>query len=478
MAAADCPSTTKVEEEETGSADASRILAALPTEAAVGAIVCDVGDLKAVFEAVRPHGLARQKAVTAHSGSQKAVHLTIEGAALMLSGEIPRDLQSLMDEGKAKFVPGLRLGAQKYRPVASAKIPCPAPTQAAEAGFKFIELFAGIGGFHVGCAAAGGHCVLASEIDIDSQEAYAMNFGGDHLFGDVTSIPTSEFPAHNILTAGFPCQPFTRRGERKAFQDPRGQVFFEIPRVLKAAQPEGFFLENVWNLQYTGGGHWSHEDEEQVFGYDFKIVLKALESVGYVVRTKMLCASGWVPQKRQRVYLVGFREDLAAEALKKFEWPSPPGGGKVRDVLQSKDCDDVLQCELTETQWTAVQKSSSWTSGGERLRYAKLDGVAQTLTSSYKSSYATVAELIGPSESGLARPRFFTHRECARLMGFPEDHVLANDRSLNRRYTQLGNAVCPPLIAAVARNLATSLGFKDVAEDAHCNLTKRRRIND
>jgi len=229
--------------------------------------------------------------------------------------------------------------------------------------------------------------------------------------------------------------------------------------VLRAVQPEGFLLENVWNLQYTGGGSWSKDEDTHVLGEDFKRVLQALDQAGYEVITQMLCASGWVPQKRQCIYFVGFRKDLAEKALAAFEWPVPPGGGGVvRDIMEPVDSEAAKLCELTQKQWAAVQNSSTWAKGGEQLRVARLDSLAQTLTSSYKSSYAQTSELVAPAR-GSTRPRFYSHRECARLMGFPESHDLGCYRSLNRRYTQLGDAVCPPLIHAIAWNLLTSLGL-------------------
>ncbi|CAE8594511.1 unnamed protein product, partial [Polarella glacialis] len=308
-----------------------------------------------------------------------------------------------------------------------------------------------IGGFRRALEPLGGRCLFSSEIDVDCQEAYALNFGSEALFGDITTVATEALPRHDILTAGFPCQPFARRGERQGFEDSRGELFYEIIRALRAGKPAGFILENVWNMQFLDGGQWDKDKEKWVFGDIFKKVLACLEQAGYQVRTETLFAQGWVPQDRERVYIVGFRSDLAEAALQAFEWPAPPGagGGVVRDVLELPGTDETASCELTETHWATVQKSSTWQSGGEKLRFVNLDGVASTLTASYRSSYASTAELVGPAETGLGRPRFFTRRECARLMGFPEEHVFGNQHSANRAYRQLGNAVCPPVIRAV-----------------------------
>jgi len=168
-----------------------------------------------------------------------------------------------------------------------------------------------------------------------------------------------------------------------------------------------------------------------------------------------------VPQDRERVFIVGFRDDLAARACQTFEWPAPPpgGGGTVRGVLEKSGSVEAKSCELTEPQWSAVQRSSTWQSGGAGHRFVDPEGLASTLTASYRSSFANVAQLVGPAESGRERPRFFTRRECARLMGFSDDHALGNLQCPNRAYHQLGNSVCPPLIQAIASKLLHALGL-------------------
>lgn len=422
----------------------------------VGALVCDKTQLRHVFDACRASALVQPKGAVP-IGEQMAVHLTLEGAARMCADRAPVELQALLDKGAAEFVPGLRKGAasQTYRGSATAP-----PRSSAEAStFTFIDLFAGIGGFRRGLEAVGGRCVFASEIDTDCQETYALNFGGAHLFGDITAIDTEEFPSHDILTAGFPCQPFSRRGGRGGFDDGRGGLFLEIPRVLRARRPAGFLLENVWNLQYIDGGQWDKDEKKCVLGSAYTFIMQSLEKCGYSVVSKVINAKGWVPQDRKRIYLVGFRQDLAARAAAAFQWPEPPGGGHLRDVLEQPTSADAIDCELTESQWAAVQRSSTWQSGGPNFRFADLAGLATTLTASYKASFANVAQLVAPRGDAGCRPRFFTPRECARIMGFGEQHVIGNPNSPNRAYHQLGNAVCPPLVEAIARSLVTSLGL-------------------
>eukprot|EP00928_Gymnodinium_smaydae_P060457 TRINITY_DN4412_c0_g2_i1.p1 TRINITY_DN4412_c0_g2~~TRINITY_DN4412_c0_g2_i1.p1 ORF type:complete len:496 (+),score=113.59 TRINITY_DN4412_c0_g2_i1:124-1488(+) len=437
----------------------------------VGALVCDVADLPRAFDAVRVRALARRRAVKPYDG-RKAIHLTIEGAALLRSGKAPPEVQELLNEGRVHFVPGLRVGAQPYRGGGGAGAAGKAADAAAlqadgKRGFRFIELFAGIGGFRRALEPLAGRCVFSSEIDVDCQEAYASNFGPGELYGDITEVPSDRIPEHDLLTAGFPCQPFSRRGEQQGFDDPRGELFYEITRALRAGQPAGFILENVWNMQFIDGGQWDKDESKWVYGAVYEQVMSCLRQAGYRVLSKQLSAEGWLPQKRERVYIVGFRDDLAEAAISRFQWPQPPagGGGCVRDILEPAGSEEARACELSDVQWAAVQRSSTFRSGGEQLRFACLDGKAATLTASYRSSYETTAELVGPADAGLSRPRFFTRRECARLMGFPETHAFANANGPNRAYRQFGNAVCPPLIQAVARNLLLSLGL-DHASDA------------
>eukprot|EP00913_Durusdinium_trenchii_P011055 g10378.t2 len=367
--------------------------------------------------------------------------------AMQRSFSPPRGaINKLLREGSVEFLPGLRLGAQR----------CRGPARSAEKAlasnsscFAFVELFAGIGGFRWALEALGGQCVFASEIDVDCQDAYAANFGSEDLYGDITAVDAKVVPSHELLTAGFPCQPFTRRGERLGFEDARGELFFEVLRILHSCKPKAFLLENVWNMQFLDGGHWDADPQKCVFGEVYK-----------KVQSKQINSDGWVPQKRERLYFVGFRRGLPL--AKDFQWPEPPANGRsLEEVLESAEMAQC--CELTEAQWRAVQKSSTWLSGGAPLRFAQLEGKARTLTSSYKASFACTAELV--SDPQLERPRFFTRRECARLMGFPDKCLLGNEHSENRAYHQLGNAVCPPVIKAIAEAILHTLTDAD-AESA------------
>eukprot|EP00434_Breviolum_minutum_P017246 symbB.v1.2.015224.t1/scaffold1115.1/size137032/9 len=203
-------------------------------------------------------------------------------------------------------------------------------------------------------------------------------------------------------------------------------------------------------MQYLDGGHWDVEPQKCVFGEVYQKVMSSLKEVGYTVQSRQINSDGWLPQKRERLYFVGFRKDVACN---NFKWPEAPTRNTcLKDILDS-DVEELRRCQLSVAQWTAVQKSATWQSGGDLLRLAQLEGHARTLTSSYKASFACTAELVSTNEDrehGLERPRFFTRRECARMMGFPETYVFANQHSENRAYHQLGNAVCPPVIKAIA----------------------------
>ena len=334
---------------------------------------------------------------------------------------------------------------------------------------RFVELFAGIGGFRVGLEALGAQAVFASELDKEARQLYAANFG-EAAFGDILQIEHEDIPDHDILTAGFPCQSFSRTGEEKGFGDPRGMLFLEIVRVLRAKKPRAFLLENVSNLIYIDDGH------------ALRIILDALRKCGYDVTWRLINLRALLPQQRQRIYIVGFRQGAGgggagatapgaqdggaragpgagAGAMDDFEWPAVPVlESRLSDVLEpGRHNDPALM--LSEHQYTKIKQGSE---GGDwhARRIADPDGSARTLLSSYKTGYAMRSEFVaapapaaeggGPGACSL-RPRFYSPRECARLQGFPhwfrtEPAVVRNE---NRVYHQVGNAVSPVMVAAI-----------------------------
>lgn len=321
--------------------------------------------------------------------------------------------------------------------------------------FTFIDLFSGIGGFRLAAAEEGGRCVFASEIDRDARAVYAANYG-DEPAGDIRQIDPATIPDHTILFAGFPCQPFSvdssitlrHLGRPVGTADAiRGTLFREIVAILAAKRPPFAILENVKNLISTNGGA------------DFWAILSALEEIGYAVVYAVLNADGWVPQDRQRVYIVCFNLDyfnFMSPALFVFP-PLPEARPVLRDILETEVPEKYT---LTPGLWTWLQNHRERNKANGRnfgYRFADLDGKGGTLPRVY---YKDGHSILIPQAGGI--PRKLTPREAARYMGFPDWFVL--DTSDRRAYEQLGNAVCPPVIGALIRQLkqfAATVGLSD-----------------
>ena len=310
--------------------------------------------------------------------------------------------------------------------------------------FKFIDLFAGIGGVRLAFESAGGECVFTSEWDKFSQKTYQANFGViPH--GDITKISAHDIPACDILCGGFPCQSFSLAGVSKrismglehGFKDKtRGTLFFEIVRILEEKQPKAFLLENVKNLV-------NHDK-----GATMETVLKSLDEVGYDVRYEVINSNGYVPQKRERVYIVGFRKDLGKV---NFEFPKPKDDGRrLKDILEPSVPDKYT---LTDGLWACLNRHADrHKAKGNGFGYwiADLNGFSRTLVARY---YKDGAQILIPQEG--KKPRRLTPRECARLMGFGEDFkIVVSDC---QAYKQFGNSVAVPLVAAIAKQMVKAL---------------------
>jgi DNA (cytosine-5)-methyltransferase 1 len=307
--------------------------------------------------------------------------------------------------------------------------------------FTFIDLFAGIGGFRLALEAAGGSCVFTSEIDRFACKTYAANF--DHWpDGDITQIHESEIPSHDVLVAGFPCQPFSIAGVSKygslgrghGFLDiTKGTLFFDIIRILNYHRPKAFLLENVKNLR-------SHDR-----GKTWLVIQKALDELGYNWYDSVLDASSLVPQHRERIFVVGFREAAT------FHWPHLPSNRpRVRDILE-QDVDD--RYTLSDHLWDYLQRyAAKHRQKGNGFGYGLVDpdGITRTLSARY---YKDGSEILVPQPG--RNPRRLTPRECARLMGFPDDFSIPV--SDTQAYKQFGNAVVVPLAASVADSLSKAL---------------------
>lgn len=308
---------------------------------------------------------------------------------------------------------------------------------------RFIDLFAGIGGIRLGFEHAGCKCVYSNEWDTYAQKTYAANFG-ETPEGDITKVDAASIPDHDILTGGFPCQPFSIAGVSKknslgratGFADEtQGTLFFDVCRILKEKYPRAFLLENVKNLK-------SHDK-----GNTFRVILSSLQELGYTVYYQILDGQAFVPQHRERILLVGFRDtDIPFEFKITPVTPKP----KIRDILEP-EVDPKYT--LTDKLWTYLQNyAAKHKAAGNGFGYGlvDLDGITRTLSARY---YKDGSEILIPQEG--KNPRRLTPRECARLMGFPDSYKIPV--SDTRAYKQFGNSVVVPLIGSVAELIVEKL---------------------
>lgn len=307
---------------------------------------------------------------------------------------------------------------------------------------KFIDLFAGIGGFRIAFENLGCQCVFSSEWNKFSRKTYEANFN-DSPEGDITLIPALTIPDHDILTAGFPCQPFSiagvtkhnALGTRHGFDHPtQGTLFFEVVRIIREKRPKAFILENVKNLQ-------SHDK-----GKTFEVIKNTLaEDLNYHIYYQVIDARSLVPQNRKRIFIVGF------EKPSRFMFPEIPDiHPKIKDILEG-EVDSKYT--LTDHLWNYLQKyADKHKEKGNGFGYGlvNLEGIARTLSARY---YKDGSEILIPQQG--KNPRRLTPRECARLMGFPEKFIIPV--SDNQAYKQFGNAVVPPVVEAIGREILLSL---------------------
>lgn len=335
-------------------------------------------------------------------------------------------------------------------------------------GFRFIDLFAGIGGLRMGFETIGGHCVFTSEWDKNAQKTYAMNFPDNHpIAGDIReySKDTDLIPEHDVLLAGFPCQPFSIAGVSKKnslgrahgfLDDTQGTLFFDTAKIIKAKRPAAFLLENVKNLRSHDGGR------------TFATIMNVLENeLGYHVQARVISSDPWVPQKRQRIFIVGFRErtDFDFEALK---LPDPEAGPKLGSILQAPE-DVSEKYTLTPKLWQYLQDyKAKHGKAGNGFGYSLFgpNDVTRTLSARY---YKDGSEVLVDQPG--KRPRRLTPTECARLMGFDRPgrpfRIPVSD---TQAYRQFGNAVVVPVVEFIARaiqpHIAKALAGQPDAEPA------------
>jgi len=315
------------------------------------------------------------------------------------------------------------------------------------AGFTFIDLFAGIGGFRTALERLGGRCVFSSEWNKYSQRTYEAWYG-EKPHGDLRDIPPAAIPDHDILSGGFPCQPFSLAGVSKrqslgmahGFEcETQGNLFFLLADIVAAKRPPVLFLENVKNLK-------SHDGKKT-----WKVIEGTLNELGYWVFSAVVDAAGWVPQHRERVYIVCFEKSTSL-ARPDFVFPSPPPGlrPKLADILEPEV---PPKYTLTPKLWEYLQRYSE----GHRARgngfgfgLADLEGVSRTLSARYYKDGAEILIPQGPDRP----PRRLTPRECGRLMGFGDRELVVSD---SQAYKQFGNAVVPTVIEAVGRQILAAV---------------------
>lgn len=301
---------------------------------------------------------------------------------------------------------------------------------------KFIDLFAGVGGMRIAFEKNKCSCVFSSEWDQFAQQTYKANFG-ELPHGDITQIHESQVPDHDILLAGFPCQPFSSIGKRQGFLHPtQGTLFFDVVRILKEKQPKAILLENVVGLLNHDGGN------------TFKQIKETLENeLDYKVESKILDAADYgVPQHRRRIYIVGIKKDLCFDNFN-FEWPKP----KARKVGIGKF---VEQSETGYTISKHLQKSYIYKldDGRPQVITSESNFPVKTLVSTYHKIQRLTGTFVKDGETGL---RLLTENECKAIMGFPKSFKIPVSRT--QMYRQMGNSVAVPVVKAIAKNLILTI---------------------
>lgn len=313
--------------------------------------------------------------------------------------------------------------------------------------FDFIDLFAGIGGMHLAFASAGGHCVYANEWNKYCKIQYRQNFGIEPD-DDITQVDAKDIPCHDVLVAGFPCQPFSIAGVSKknslgretGFLDKtQGTLFFDTARIIEAKRPKAFVLENVKNLK-------SHDK-----GRTWRIIQETLESLDYDIFTEVLDGKGLVPQHRERIVIVGFdRRRYGTKIDFAFDIKRPKKEPHVRDIL---DGDVADRYTLSDHLWEYLQSYAAKhkaKGNGFGFGMPDLDGITRTLSARY---YKDGSEILIKQEG--KNPRRLTPHECAKLQGYPDEYrIVVSD---TQAYKQFGNSVVVPLFAQVAQLVVNAI---------------------
>lgn len=305
--------------------------------------------------------------------------------------------------------------------------------------FKFIDLFAGIGGIRMGFESIGGECVFTSEWDESAQKTYQANFG-ELPHGDITKIAPEEIPAFDVILAGFPCQPFSMAGFKKGFADTRGTLFFDIAKIIEHHKPSVIFLENVRNLA-------SHDK-----GNTIKVIVKTLEKLGYKVSYKVLNAKDFgLPQNRARIYIVGFKDNNI-----NFEFPEPLKiETRVGSILE-KNVDKKYT--ISDKLWAGhKRRKKEHKEKGNGFGYSSFNSDSEYTSTISARYYKDGSEIL--IEQKNKNPRKLTPREAARLQGYPDNFIIPV--SDNQAYKQFGNSVAVPVICELAKRIMQTGVFKN-----------------
>jgi len=334
--------------------------------------------------------------------------------------------------------------------------------------FTFIDLFSGIGGFRIGLQRVGGRCLFSCEWDANAQKTYHAWFG-ESPYGDIRELKPSQIPDHDILAAGFPCQPFSIAGVSKkkslgrdhGFKDAaQGTLFFHLATIIENKRPPVLFLENVKNLI-------SHER-----GRTWEVIENTLKDLNYMVFHKVIDASAYVPQHRERVIIVCFDRYVFGDDVP-FRFPAAASSSplKVADILEDEpDPKYTLSDHLWKYLKTYAQKHKE-RGNGFGYGLCDLNSITRTLSARY---YKDGSEILIPQGEG-KNPRRLTPREAARLMGFPDElKIVVSD---TQAYRQFGNAVVPAVIEAFAKQIIEVLHWYVTTKDNGC-LLKGRKIQD
>lgn len=316
-------------------------------------------------------------------------------------------------------------------------------------GMTFIDLFAGLGGFRIALQSLGAECVYSSEWDEPVRQVYADNFG-EVPEGDITRVDEKTIPNHDILCAGFPCQAFSISGKQRGFDDSRGTLFFEVARIVKEKNPKVVFMENVKNFA-------THDE-----GRTLEVVKGTMQELGYTFYHKVLNSVNYgVPQKRERIYMVCFRNDLH---IRDFSYPKP--------IELIRHVEDFLLEDEKEVEHLYINRPDTYMNGvedntysnkpirlgivnkggqGERIYSAK--GIAVTLSAYGGGAFSRTGGYLINGKTRKLHPR-----ECARIMGYPDDYRICSNP--NQAYKQFGNSVVIDVLQLIGIEIGEKLKGK------------------